>query len=147
MQCNELQRALRVLLELSNSREAPPEPMNQSAGLDVGLTLLALEQKQASLTEAVAGTARFATEFLAIIDAADATGGQIWGSLLQEEVSILSAVTVCIECCWSGRSVGRGLMVKALQSKGALRRCLSLRQFASSQSLKALPSTKYAAST
>lgn len=81
MQCNELQRALRVLLELSNSKEAPPEPMTQTPGLDVGLTLLALEQKQASLTEAVAGTARFATEFLAIIDAADATGGKIWGSL------------------------------------------------------------------
>lgn len=81
MQCNELQRALRVLLELSNSKEAPPEPLSQTAGLDFGLSLLALEQKQASLTEAVAGTARFAAEFLAIIDAADATGGRSFDSL------------------------------------------------------------------
>ncbi|THU65057.1 hypothetical protein C4D60_Mb01t33120 [Musa balbisiana] len=70
MQSNDLKRALQCLLTMSNSRDVGQE--TTAADITEILSLTAV--KQENLVDAVQGIAKFAKEFLDLIDAADATG-------------------------------------------------------------------------
>ncbi|XP_074566560.1 uncharacterized protein LOC141823194 [Curcuma longa] len=70
MQSNDLKRALQCLLTMSNSRDVGQE--KNAADITEILSLTAV--KQENLVDAVQGIAKFAKEFLDLIDAADATG-------------------------------------------------------------------------
>ncbi|CAL9186178.1 unnamed protein product [Musa hybrid cultivar] len=70
MQSNDLKRALQCLLTMSNSRDVGQE--TTAADITEILSLTAVRQE--NLVDAVQGIAKFAKEFLDLIDAADATG-------------------------------------------------------------------------
>lgn len=70
MQSIDLKRALQCLLTMSNSRDVGQE--KNAADITEILSLTAV--KQENLVDAVQGIAKFAKEFLDLIDAADATG-------------------------------------------------------------------------
>ena len=80
MQSGDLKRALQTLIVLSNSR---------SIGQDIelsadGIGVLSLTATQEAKAEAVFGVVKFASEFLDLIDAADATAqGDIAGQALK----------------------------------------------------------------
>ncbi|KAK9706978.1 hypothetical protein RND81_07G164800 [Saponaria officinalis] len=68
MKGNDLRRALQCLLTMSNSRDIGQE----TVGLDL-TNLLNVAAKKENIVDAVQGIAKFAKEFLDLIDAADAT--------------------------------------------------------------------------
>uniref|UniRef100_A0A803LT85 Transducin/WD40 repeat-like superfamily protein n=1 Tax=Chenopodium quinoa TaxID=63459 RepID=A0A803LT85_CHEQI len=68
MQGNDLKRALQCLLTMSNSRDIGQE----TSGLDL-TNLLNVAAKKENIVDAVQGIAKFAKQFLDLIDAADAT--------------------------------------------------------------------------
>lgn len=68
MQGNDLKRALQCLLTMSNSRDIGKE----TSGLDL-TNLLNVAAKKENIVDAVQGIAKFAKQFLDLIDAADAT--------------------------------------------------------------------------
>lgn len=70
MQSNDLKRALHCLLTMSNSRDIGHE----TVGFDLNdiMSLTATEKKE-DIVDAVDGVVKYAKEFLALIDAADAT--------------------------------------------------------------------------
>ncbi|XP_011087586.1 uncharacterized protein LOC105169027 [Sesamum indicum] len=68
-QSNDLKRALQCLLTMSNSRDIGQE----SLGLNLN-DIMNLSSKKENVVDAVQGVAKFAKEFLHLIDAADATG-------------------------------------------------------------------------
>ncbi|WOK95751.1 hypothetical protein Cni_G04458 [Canna indica] len=70
MQSNDLKRALQCLLTMSNSRDVGQEKNAADITEILSLTVV----KQENLVDAVQGIAKFAKEFLDLIDAADATG-------------------------------------------------------------------------
>ncbi|GAB4829434.1 hypothetical protein Ancab_019105 [Ancistrocladus abbreviatus] len=69
MQGNDLKRALQCLITMSNSRDIGQE----TTGLDL-TNILNVASKKENIIEAVQGIAKYAREFLNLIDAADATG-------------------------------------------------------------------------
>ncbi|KAL0384690.1 UNVERIFIED_CONTAM: hypothetical protein Sradi_2863300 [Sesamum radiatum] len=69
MQSNDLKRALQCLLTMSNSRDIGQEAL----GLNLN-DIMNLSSKKENVVDAVQGVAKFAKEFLHLIDAADATG-------------------------------------------------------------------------
>ncbi|GAB2287720.1 hypothetical protein Dimus_022082 [Dionaea muscipula] len=69
MQGNNLKRALQCLMTMSNSRDIGQE----TTGLDL-TNILNVASKKENMVEAVQGIAKYVTEFLNLIDAADATG-------------------------------------------------------------------------
>ncbi|GAB2248105.1 hypothetical protein Droror1_Dr00007987 [Drosera rotundifolia] len=69
MQGNDLKRALHCLLTMSDSRDIGQE----TTGLDL-TNILNVASKQENVVGAVQGIAKYVTEFLNLIDAADATG-------------------------------------------------------------------------
>ncbi|KAL0364933.1 UNVERIFIED_CONTAM: TSET complex member tstF [Sesamum angustifolium] len=69
MQSNDLKRALHCLLTMSNSRDIGQEAL----GLNLN-DIMNLSSKKENVVDAVQGVAKFAKEFLHLIDAADATG-------------------------------------------------------------------------
>ncbi|KAK6159700.1 hypothetical protein DH2020_003081 [Rehmannia glutinosa] len=68
MQSNDLKRALQCLLTMSNSRDIGQEAL----GFDLN-DIMNLSSKKENVVDAVQGVAKFAKEFLDLIDAADAT--------------------------------------------------------------------------
>ncbi|KNA14896.1 hypothetical protein SOVF_102910 [Spinacia oleracea] len=68
MQGNDLKRALQCLLTMSNSRDIGQE----TSGLDL-TNLLNVAAKKENIVDAVQGIAKYAKQFLELIDAADAT--------------------------------------------------------------------------
>ncbi|KAL8061360.1 hypothetical protein ABFX02_02G081700 [Erythranthe guttata] len=68
MQSSDLKRALQSLLTMSNSRDIGQEAL----GLDLN-DIMNLSSKKEDVVDAVQGVAKFAKEFLDLIDAADAT--------------------------------------------------------------------------
>ncbi|KAL3613219.1 hypothetical protein CASFOL_042910 [Castilleja foliolosa] len=69
MQSNDLKRALQCLLTMSNSRDIGQEAL----GLDLN-DIMNMSSKKENVVDAVQGVAKFAKEFIQLIDAADATG-------------------------------------------------------------------------
>ncbi|GFP80420.1 hypothetical protein PHJA_000185400 [Phtheirospermum japonicum] len=69
MQSNDLKRALQCLLTMSNSRDLGHETL----GLDLN-DIMNMSSKKENVVDAVQGVAKFAKEFIELIDAADATG-------------------------------------------------------------------------
>ncbi|GMH01420.1 hypothetical protein Nepgr_003259 [Nepenthes gracilis] len=69
MQGNDLKRALQCLMTMSNSRDIGQE----TVGLDL-MNILNVASKKENIIDAVQGIAKYAREFLNLIDAADATG-------------------------------------------------------------------------
>ncbi|KAI3701895.1 hypothetical protein L6452_27348 [Arctium lappa] len=73
MQSNDLKRALQCLLTMSNSRNIGQYAVGLNLNDIMSLTTTANAKKE-DIVDAVDGVVKFAQEFLAIIDAADATG-------------------------------------------------------------------------
>lgn len=69
LQSNDLKRALQCLLTMSNSRDIG----HRVLGLDLN-DIVNMSSKKENVVDAVQGVAKFAKEFLDLIDAADATG-------------------------------------------------------------------------
>ncbi|KAG6408640.1 hypothetical protein SASPL_131658 [Salvia splendens] len=69
LQSNDLKRALQCLLTMSNSTDIGHKVL----GLDLN-DIMNLSSKKENVVDAVQGVAKFAKEFLDLIDAADATG-------------------------------------------------------------------------
>ncbi|KAL8545236.1 hypothetical protein ACS0TY_005430 [Phlomoides rotata] len=67
LQSNDLKRALQSLLTMSNSRDIGHETFDLN-------DIMNLSSKKENVVDAVQGVAKFAKEFLDLIDAADATG-------------------------------------------------------------------------
>ncbi|RWW16888.1 hypothetical protein GW17_00019206 [Ensete ventricosum] len=84
MQSNDLNRALQCLLTMSNSRDVGQE----ATAADITEILSLTAVKQENLVDAVQGIAKFAKEFLDLIDAADATGQ---ANIAREALKRLSA--------------------------------------------------------
>ncbi|CAI5501645.1 unnamed protein product, partial [Closterium sp. Naga37s-1] len=114
LSCGELDRALHCLMALSRPMSASGAAMaDADAAMDSQMDstgILAMAASQANMMEAAVGVARYASEFLDLVDAADATG--------QADVAVRALRQL------AGASLLEGALLPAVQRRVSLRLAL-----------------------
>ncbi|CAI5475105.1 unnamed protein product [Closterium sp. Yama58-4] len=114
LSCGELDRALHCLMALSRPMSASGAPVaDADAAMDSQMDstgILAMAASQANMMEAAVGVARYASEFLDLVDAADATG--------QADVAVRALRQL------AGASLLEGALLPAVQRRVSLRLAL-----------------------
>ncbi|GJP32877.1 hypothetical protein CLOM_g17469 [Closterium sp. NIES-68] len=114
MSCGELDRALQCLMALSRPMSASGAAVaDADAAIDSQMDstgILAMAASQANMMEAAVGVARYASEFLDLVDAADATG--------QADVAVRALRQL------AGASLLEGALLPAVQRRVSLRLAL-----------------------